>query len=295
LTLPPLTPDQRAAALEKAAKARKERAEVKFRLKHGATTLPEVLKEGQTDDVVGKMKLSALLESMPGVGKVRAKQIMERLGISESRRVRGLGANQRATLESEFREGWSTDEPRGLSPKNKHDANDEISVAIFLDTDVPATIASVLENLDELVEALGYKKPVKSTVERGSFFGQSWAKVKKTLTSDDMKELKAKTERALELRLLDRDQAEVDNKIAEALTKIVASLADVQSACVRAGSILLVKYTGPQGSVILTRNLSPLEIRAFEKFPEIQKEPQKALESLALAISDLTEPKAPTV
>jgi len=51
------------------------------------------------------MKVSALLESMPGVGKVRAKQIMERLGIAESRRVRGLGANQRTALEHEFHGG----------------------------------------------------------------------------------------------------------------------------------------------------------------------------------------------
>jgi hypothetical protein len=103
VALPPLTPDQRAAALEKAAKARKDRAEVKNRLKGGSMTLPQVLKEGQTDDIVGKMKVSALLESMPGVGKVRAKQIMERLGIAESRRVRGLGANQRTALENEFK------------------------------------------------------------------------------------------------------------------------------------------------------------------------------------------------
>ena len=103
MALPPLTPEQRAAALEKAAKARKERAEVKNKLKTNDKTLPEVLKEGQTDDIVGKMKVSALLESMPGVGKVRAKQIMERLGIAESRRVRGLGANQRTALENEFR------------------------------------------------------------------------------------------------------------------------------------------------------------------------------------------------
>ena len=48
------------------------------------------------------MKVSALLESMPGVGKVRAQQIMERLGIAETRRVRGLGAHQRAALEREF-------------------------------------------------------------------------------------------------------------------------------------------------------------------------------------------------
>jgi hypothetical protein len=102
VALPPLTPDQRAAALEKAAKARKDRAEVKNNLKRGAITLPSVLKQGQSDDTVGKMKVSALLEAMTGVGKVRARQIMERLGIAESRRVRGLVANQRTALENEF-------------------------------------------------------------------------------------------------------------------------------------------------------------------------------------------------
>ncbi len=75
---------------------------MKNRLKHGSTSLSQVLKDGQSDDIVGKMKVSALLESVPGIGKVRARQIMERLGIAESRRVRGLGANQRAALENEF-------------------------------------------------------------------------------------------------------------------------------------------------------------------------------------------------
>jgi hypothetical protein len=105
VALPPLTPEQRAAALEKAAIARRERAEVKNRLKHGGTSLANVIKEGQENEIVGKMKVSALLESMPGVGKVRAKQIMERLGISETRRVRGLGTNQIAALERDFGAG----------------------------------------------------------------------------------------------------------------------------------------------------------------------------------------------
>ncbi|MFF7636999.1 integration host factor, actinobacterial type [Kitasatospora sp. NPDC008050] len=103
MALPPLTPEQRSAALAKAAEARKERAEVKNRLKHSGASLHEVIKSGKEDnDVIGKMKVSALLESLPGVGKVRAKQIMERLGISESRRVRGLGTNQISALEREF-------------------------------------------------------------------------------------------------------------------------------------------------------------------------------------------------
>lgn len=100
MALPNLTPEQRAAALEKAAQARRERAEVKNRLKNSGASLADVLAEGQKNDVVGKMKVSALLESLPGVGKVKARQIMEEIGIADSRRVRGLGANQVAALQA---------------------------------------------------------------------------------------------------------------------------------------------------------------------------------------------------
>lgn len=102
MALPPLTPEQRAAALEKAAVARQERAAVKNRLKHASGSIAEVIDEGKTNDVIGKMRVSALLESMPGVGKVRAAAIMEELGISPSRRVRGLGADQAAALRDRF-------------------------------------------------------------------------------------------------------------------------------------------------------------------------------------------------
>ena len=102
MALPPLTPEQRAAALEKAAVARRERAAVKNRLKYAQGSLAEVIADGKGNDVVGKMKVSALLESMPGVGRVRARQIMQEVGISESRRVRGLGQNQISALLSRF-------------------------------------------------------------------------------------------------------------------------------------------------------------------------------------------------
>ena len=102
MALPTLTPEQRAEALRKGAEVRTARAGLKAGLKAGTITLSEVICDGATDDVAGKIKVSQLLESMPGVGKVRAAQIMERLGISESRRVRGLGANQRTALEHEF-------------------------------------------------------------------------------------------------------------------------------------------------------------------------------------------------
>ena len=102
MALPPLTPEQRAAALEKAAAARKARAELKVRLKSGSTTLADVLDSGETDEAVGKMKVVAVLEAMPKVGKVRAQRIIEELEISPARRVRGLGAKQREALLREF-------------------------------------------------------------------------------------------------------------------------------------------------------------------------------------------------
>ena len=101
MPLPTLTEEQRKDALAKAAEARRRRAELKGQLKAEKMSLKDVLAK-QGDDIVGKMKVSAVLESLPGVGKVRARKIMERLDISASRRIRGLGAKQKDALLSEF-------------------------------------------------------------------------------------------------------------------------------------------------------------------------------------------------
>jgi hypothetical protein len=95
---PALTPEQRQAALEKAAKVRRERAEVKEKLKLGSLSLAELLEKAEKDETVGKMKVVSVLESLPGLGKVKARRLMETVGISESRRLQGLGAKQRAEL-----------------------------------------------------------------------------------------------------------------------------------------------------------------------------------------------------
>ncbi len=101
MPLPVLNEEQRRQALEKAAEARRRRAEVKAELKSGKRSLTDIL-GSQGNDTVGKMKVSTVLESLPGVGKVRARKLMEKLDISASRRVRGLGAKQRGALLEEF-------------------------------------------------------------------------------------------------------------------------------------------------------------------------------------------------
>ena len=105
MSLPPLSPEQRTAALRKAAAARKERSQLKERLKRGDLTLAEVISAGESSDMVAKTRVSAVLESLPGIGKVRALKLMRELNISESRRVRGLGDNQRRALLEELDPG----------------------------------------------------------------------------------------------------------------------------------------------------------------------------------------------
>ncbi len=103
MPLPPALSARAAqAALEKAAIARRARAELKERLKMGSLTFEELLVQAKDDDIVGKMKVVAVLESLPGVGKVKARRTMEEIGISETRRVRGLGEQQRKALLASF-------------------------------------------------------------------------------------------------------------------------------------------------------------------------------------------------
>jgi hypothetical protein len=102
MALPPqLSPEDRQKALAKAAEARRLRAVLKEKLKMGSLTLPELLDQ-RDDDIVGKMKVLAVLESLPGVGKVKARRTLDDIGISETRRVRGLGEQQRKALLAAF-------------------------------------------------------------------------------------------------------------------------------------------------------------------------------------------------
>ena len=106
MTTPPsLSPEQRQAALAKAGEARRVRSEVKAKLKMGLTSLDELLDEAETDDIIAKLKVLSVIESLPGVGKVKARRTMEEIGISENRRLRGLGTEQRRLLLEQFGAG----------------------------------------------------------------------------------------------------------------------------------------------------------------------------------------------
>ncbi len=101
--LPPqLSAEERIAALEKAKYSRQIRAAVKAKVKTGELTLADVFKQAESDLIVGKMRVADLLAALNGVGKIRSSAIMERLKISSTRRIQGLGKHQIAALIAEF-------------------------------------------------------------------------------------------------------------------------------------------------------------------------------------------------
>ncbi len=95
-TPPILTPEQRAAALVKAAEARAARAIIKVQLKQGTLSVADAVVS--TDPNVGKLRVLAMLESLPGLGKVKARKIMEEVGIADNRKIQGLGNQQKKAL-----------------------------------------------------------------------------------------------------------------------------------------------------------------------------------------------------
>lgn len=99
---PQLTDEQRRKALEKAAEARKVRAETKELLKTGSMTLSELFTEADENELLAGLKVESLIAAMPGTGKIKAKRMMESIGIAENRRIRGLGSNQKEALLAEF-------------------------------------------------------------------------------------------------------------------------------------------------------------------------------------------------
>ncbi|CAN2199831.1 Gmk Guanylate kinase [Candidatus Nanopelagicaceae bacterium] len=103
MALPPaLTPEARSAALEKAKVSRKRRAEVKEQVKNGELSIAEVLDLAKSDEIVAKMRVLELLESKSGVGKVRGAALLDKLKISRTRRIQGLGRLQIEEILKEF-------------------------------------------------------------------------------------------------------------------------------------------------------------------------------------------------
>jgi guanylate kinase len=80
--------------------ARRERAAVKAALSEGTIGIFEVINDGR--ESIQRMRVSELLDAAPGVGPRRTYTLMNKAGISETRRIGGLGSHQLQKLRSEM-------------------------------------------------------------------------------------------------------------------------------------------------------------------------------------------------
>jgi len=101
--VPTRTPEQRAEALAKALATRQAKAHLRRDIKGGRITGADVIEGSSTDPVWAGLRVSWLLEALPGVGPIRAERIMHELAIAPSRRIQGLGERQRGALLARLR------------------------------------------------------------------------------------------------------------------------------------------------------------------------------------------------
>lgn len=163
----------------------------------------------------------------------------------------------------------------------------DISIDIYLDTNNEKIIDEVIARVDDLTNAMGYRQVGDIEIERGSIFRRSRAANDQVV--DELKTRLIKVERAFELAQLDLRQADVDTREADAVNKLLNSLDRVSRACIRVGSVLVIKYPYEMTAepVVIVRNLSQLELHALGRFPEIQRSPETALQSLAMAVENI--------
>jgi len=84
------------------AAARSARADVQQQLKAGQIELADVFGRADEEEAIGRTRVKVLLQNLPGVGPQGAMRAMDEMGIEPSRRIRGLGSNQRAALLQRF-------------------------------------------------------------------------------------------------------------------------------------------------------------------------------------------------
>lgn len=163
-----------------------------------------------------------------------------------------------------------------------------VDVVAYLGTSDPDQADAILARIEELFVVAGGSELMISSVEEGSFFVKLRGLLSGAVSRRELRDRLAKLERGVELRLLDHVQAEVTDTTAKAFAAVKAELADIDVACIRIESLLVLKYPNAGHPILLVRTLSQPEIRALERYPELQMHPENLLEALStIAATDI--------
>jgi hypothetical protein len=200
----------------------------------------------------------------------------------------GQVSDQFNAMDQALRSGDLVGDPE--SPEMPPTNFEQINVDVYLDTEDEEIANEVFAAIGALANAIGIYDILPSETEHGSILRRSKAMAASVFADKSVQQRLQTLERLLELWQVDPRQAEVDQRTSDALSRMISSLENVPRACIRFGSLLIVKYQDESGSVLLSRQLSQPEIWAFEKYPELQSRPETIFDSLALAASGQLEP-----
>ncbi len=160
-----------------------------------------------------------------------------------------------------------------------------IPVRAYIDQTPEGAISAISAAIADVLSAYGFAVADEFPEIRGSWFKKWFAKSKEALSQPEVVERLEKVERAVELKAIDKPQADVDDKQASAIAKLIKALDKVPNAAVQAGSVLVVKLTTPKGPVVQARTLTQIEMVELENNQLLLQEPAEVLGRLSAACS----------
>jgi hypothetical protein len=158
-----------------------------------------------------------------------------------------------------------------------------VPVRAYIDQTPDGAIAAISAALSEVLSAYGFNVADEFPEIKGSWFKKWFAKSKEALSQPEVLERLEKIERAIEIKAIDRPQADVDEKQAGAIAKLIKAPDKVPNAAVQAGSVLVVKLTTPKGPIIQARTLSQEEMVELENNQLLLQDPSEVLGKLTAA------------
>lgn len=168
-----------------------------------------------------------------------------------------------------------------------------VPVRAYIDETPEGAINAISSAISEVLIAYGFTVADEFPEIKGSWFKKWFAKSKEVLSQPEVIERLEKIERAVELKAIDKPQADVDEKQAGAIAKLIKALEKVPNAAVQAGSVLVVKLNTPKGVVIQARTLSQEEMVELENNQLLLQDPSDVLCRLTAACNSSRRPPPP--
>lgn len=135
---------------------------------------------------------------------------------------------------------------------------------------IRAALVEFIADYDLLVERSGDE-------EFGSWWQRFTLRAKKAYNHDKVQENLARAERRLELELLDKHAAQVDNLKADSASKLIGAINSTNQAVVILGQIVIVKYRG----TIVVKSIDPLTAAKIERSNALLTDPAAVLQILS--------------